>query len=140
VSQESNSWIIDALVADPVIIGIIGGAITDEIVIAEPEARTPLLSTQKAIIVLRPESEAPNTFNSQGGDREETIYIETRSWTKQTVHDLKARILAILEDMAGVLTSGAAVYRVRHDWNRAPYMNPDGVTWECQIRYLVWYR
>lgn len=114
--------------------------ITDEIIIAEPEERPPLLEDQKALIVLRSESEVPNTLNSQGGDREETIYIEIRSWTKQTVHDIKARVQVILEDLAGALDSGGCVYRVRHDWNRAPYKNADGVSWESQIRYIVWYR
>jgi hypothetical protein len=134
VSQESNSWIIDLLKNDGAIV-----AITNDIIMAEPEDRPSLLSGQSALIVLRPEEEIPNTLNSQGGDKQETIYIEIRSWTKQTVHDLKALVQSALEDASGVLPSGGAVYRVRHDWNRAPYRNADGVTWESQIRYIVWH-
>lgn len=141
MSQESNAWIINRLVADTQIKTLLGVVtVTNEIILAEPEDRPALLSTHRGIIVLRPESETPNTHNSQGGDKEETIYIEIRSWTKQTVHDLKARVLALLEDIDGALASGGCIYRVRHDWNRAPYKNPDGATWECQIRYVVWYR
>lgn len=114
--------------------------ITDEIIIAEPEERPPLLENRVALVVLRSESELPNTTNSQGGDKEETIYIEIRGWTKQTVHDLKELIQDCLEDLSGVLPSGGSVHRVRHDWNRSPYKNANGVTWESQIRYVVWYR
>lgn len=141
MSQDSNAWIVDRLAADAGILTILGvPAITDEILIAEPEDRPSLLDVNRAAIVIRPESETPNTFNSQGGDREETIYIEIRSWTKQTVHDLKARILAAIEDRDGALPGGGCIYRIRHDWNRAPYKNADGKTWECQVRFIVWYR
>lgn len=114
--------------------------VTDEIIMAEPEDRPSLLKERTALIVLRSESETPNTANSQGGDRQETVYIEIRSWTKQTVHDLKRLVQAALEDVGGALPSGGMIYRVRHDWNRDPFLQPDGVTWESQIRYLVWYR
>lgn len=137
MSQESNAWIVGLLRADAEISGLMD---VEQIVISDPEDRPPLLAEIAAQIVLRSESEIPETANSQGGVREETIYIEVRSWTRQTVHDLKARVLDVLEDASGVLPSGASVYRVRHDWNRAPYKNPDGLTYECQIRYIVWYR
>lgn len=140
MSRESNAWIIQKLKDDSQITAKMGADFENLIIIAEPEDRPTLLSTDPALIVLRSEGEIPNTLNSQGGDREETIYIEARSWIKQTVHELKERIQQVLEDQAGALPSGGCIYRVRHDWNREPYKNADGVTWESQIRYIVWYR
>jgi hypothetical protein len=141
VSQESNAWLIDKMAADSAILGIFGvSVITDQIIISEPEDRPPLLESSVAMIVVRAESEMPNTENSQGGDKQETVYVEVRSWTKQIVHDLKARVIAVLEDIDGVLPGGGCVYRVRHDWNIPPKLNADGKTWESQIRYIVWYR
>lgn len=138
MSQESNGWIIGLLTADSAIAALVD---VENIMISDPDDRPALLDEEGAAqVVLRSESETPETASSQGGVREETIYIEIRSRDKQKVHDLKARVQAVLEDASGVLPSGASVYRVRHDWNRAPFKNPDGVTYECQIRYVVWYR
>lgn len=112
-------------------------AVTDEIIVAEPYDRPTLLETTPAIVVVRPESELPDTVGSQLGMVDATVYVEARSWTKQTVHDLKSRILAVLGDQHGPLSDGAQVRRVRYDWGRDPYLNQDGKTWESQMRFVI---
>jgi hypothetical protein len=139
MSQETNDFLIEKMQSDADIVAIMVD-VQNLITVSDPYDRSPLLDTQPAQIVVRPEAENPDTFNSQGGVKNETIFIEIRSWDRQKVNDLKKRVHAVLDDASGLIAGGGRIYRVRYDWGRAPYLNPDGKTFESQVRYIVAYR
>lgn len=139
MSQESNAFLVERMQGDAGIAAILGD-VSGLIIVSDPYDRSPLLDTTPAQIVVRPESENPDTQNSQGGVKNETVYVEIRSWDRQKVNDLKKRVHAVLNDASGLIAGGGRIYRVRYDWGRAPYLNPDGKTFESQVRYIVAYR
>lgn len=138
MSQETNDFLIERMQADAQVVAILTD-VTNLVIVSDPYDRSPLLSSAAGLIVVRPEAENPDTANSQGGVKKELVYIEIRSWKRQTVNDLIKRVHAVLDDAAGPM-DGGRIYRVRYDWSRAPYLNPDGKTYETQVRYEVAYR
>lgn len=135
--QELYERLLDKMAQDPDTVNIL--TTTDALLVAYPYQVPPDLSTYPAYILLRPEETIPETEDSQGGVKRQTIYFDVRSLRKENVWDLKARILAVLQDIGTAFESGASLLRMRHDWCLGPYLNPDGKTWEAQIRFIAWY-
>jgi hypothetical protein len=135
MSQATSKWLCSALAADAAILALAGSA--ENVFVAEPEERATLGDSQPALVVVREENEQPASLGSQLGIEEVTVWIEARSLTKQTVHDLKARAKALLADKQGRLDDGTIVQRTRYDWGRGPYLNEDGATWEAQLRFIL---
>lgn len=136
MSLESNSWLVGLLAADAAILAKVGGDL-NAIVVAEPEQRAQLLDTLPADILVREETEIPQSAGSQLGWKISTVYVEIRSRNKQTVHELKSMVEAVLVDKHGRLENGALVSRVRYDWAAGPVKDDDGVTWRALLRFDV---
>jgi hypothetical protein len=138
VMQVLTSEICDKLIADAQLLALVGGD-SDNVMVSDPMDRPPLLETVPAIVVVRNQQENPDNSNSQNGLRNETMYIEARSWTKQTVHDLKHRIENVLKDKYWPMADGNRVHRTRHDQSIGPALNQDGSTYEVQVRFMILY-
>ncbi len=137
MSQILDSEICDKLIADAQLLALVGSS--DNVIVSGPLDRPPLLETTPAIVVVRNQQENPASENSQNGLRDVTMYVEARSWTRQTVHDLVKRIENVLKDQYWPMADGNRVHRTRHDLTIGPVLNQDGSTYEAQIRFVILY-